>query len=96
MPRAMKLEMAPNIRVKHVVAKPNAWLGGQALLLNQAMGCSVAFILKCSLNGTEEAGNAVTSMAGVVVFDEAYREQTAKLNTSVCWKAKQDQKMNKI
>ncbi|TNN70390.1 hypothetical protein EYF80_019416 [Liparis tanakae] len=80
MPRAVRLEMAPNIIVKQDIPKLEDLTGGQVLLLGQAVGCSEEFIPRFwwRVDGVEEVENEVMSIDGVLIFSIIYRKQQAK------------------
>lgn len=70
MPRAVRLEMAPNVRVKHVIPKPDGLMGGQVLLFSQGLGSSEELIFRCRLDSTEELDNGVTVVDSVLMLAE--------------------------
>lgn len=74
MPRAVRLEMAPNVRVKHVIPKPDGLMGSQVLLFSQGLDPSEELIFRCRLDSTEELDNGVTVVDSVLMLAELCKE----------------------
>lgn len=81
MPRAVRLEMAPNVIVKQDIPIPEGFTGDQVLPFCQAPGCSDELIFRIwwRMGGAEELDNKVMSVDGVLIFSDIYRELQAKL-----------------
>lgn len=81
MPRAVRLEMAPNVIVKQDIPKLEDLTGGQVLLFSQGLGCSEELIFRFwwMVDGVEEVENEVMSIDGVLIFSVIYREFKTKL-----------------
>lgn len=75
MPRAVRLEMAPNVIVKQDIPKLGDLMGGQVLLFSHGLGCSEELIFRFwwRMDGVEKVENEVMSTEGVLIFSVIFR-----------------------
>ncbi|KAK5913930.1 hypothetical protein CgunFtcFv8_008413 [Champsocephalus gunnari] len=78
MPRAVRLEMAPNVIVKQDTPKLDDFIGSKVLLFSQGPGCSEEFISRfCRRMDGVEVENVVIDT--VLIFSVTYGEIAGKV-----------------